>query len=171
VRVSEALDGSVRISGRWTWTGWVVLALSLAWLVVSRILDRLLPAPADVAQPSLPPAWLGTGAWALLSLSVVAMAVSSLWDSWSGITLTEQHAIVHNVRTRVVAWPDVVDVEVGAWSNVVVLITSQGRIRLRGPTGRRSAPLAAEMIITWWLQHGGTPPPRPTRVLDDPWAR
>jgi len=93
-----------------------------------------------VAEPSLPPAWLGAATWALLSLSIAAIALSSLWDRWSGITLTDQHAIVHNVRTRVVAWWDVVDVEVGAWSNVVVLITSYGKIRLRGPTGHRSAP-------------------------------
>jgi hypothetical protein len=65
-----------------------------------------------------------------------------------------------------------VDVEVvGPLSNAVVLITSQGKIRLRGPTGYRSAAQAAEMITRWWLQHGGTPPERPSRTLDDPWAR
>jgi len=171
VRVSEALDGSVRISGRWTWAGRVGLAISLAGLVGFRILDRLWPPPADVAGSSSPPTWLVASTWALLGLGVVGQAVSSLWDHWSGITLTDHHAVVHNVRSRVVAWSDVVNVEAGTLSNRVVLNTSHGKIRLRGPTGPRSAPQAAEMVTRWWLQHGGTPPSPPVRTLDNPWVR
>ena len=138
----------VRIRG--SWHGLVVPAVILSWFWVSAFTR------GDGHALHLDPVIV------ILYLALTALAVAVGYRY--GITLTDDEAVIHNLRTNRVRWADIqaITQDTYAGTRFLVIWTADGRrIKLRAPvmplprTGRAQFEAKYHRIGQWWLTHRG----------------
>lgn len=104
-----------------------------------------------------------TGAKAFLLMPAFLAAEYLYLCFGVGITLTADHAVVHNVRRRKIAWADVQCIRIESYlgSRTIVIYEASGRhTRLRAPirgflSWDRRFDEKFHTIGQWWLAHRG----------------
>ncbi len=102
------------------------------------------------------------GRTTLLVSALVCLALM-IGNRWNGITLTDEAAVVHSFRRRVIPWTSVQSVAVdrSCGARTIVLWEANHLSRLRAPsTGwlcwwDPQFDEKYEFIVPWWLAHGG----------------
>ena len=98
-----------------------------------------------------------------------------LFSTRFGVTLTEEAAVLHGFRRRIIPWRSVQDITVERWggSRTVVVWEANRQHRLRAPLSFFPRDPRFEekydAIVEWWLTHGGQrQDPSPGRLTQWP---